>query len=118
MSIEVGEIKIFMLVSGLEIIGKVEEVTDDYCKVKNAYAMQYHPQMNEQGQPVGIQINMSPLSVMVQKESRTGAADIDRLYFSSILKPIDPPEELSAQYSVQTGSVIQPSNKKIQMPVK
>lgn len=114
MSVQVNDIKIFMLISGLEIIGRIGSINDEFYEISQAYAMRYDAHQDEAGRPA-IHVGMSPVSIMVQQESKTGAKDIT-IYKSAILFAIDPPESLLTQYASQTGSIIAPPSKKIQVP--
>ena len=111
-----GDVKIFTLTTLLELIGKVKKVGEDHYDLTDVLAIRMEPQTDSEGRPV-LMTQIVPLSMLIEKDEKSGATNLE-LYFSSILKVSDPPEEMLNQYSMVTGSILAPPSKKIQMPVQ
>ncbi len=112
--LEAGDVRIFTLTTLLELIGKVSAVYDDHYELSQVYAIQLNQQMDGDGRAM-ISAAMSPLSMFIDKDEKSGASNV-KLYFSNILRPSRPPEDMLNQYSTITGSIIATSNHKIQVP--
>jgi hypothetical protein len=112
--LEVGDVKIFTLNSMLEVIGKVVEVNDDYCKVSQALMIRLEPQEGPDGRPA-LSAALGPLSMFIEKDEKSQGADIN-LYYNVMLGASDPQEGILEYYSNLTGSIMAPPAKKIQMP--
>lgn len=112
MTIEVGDIKTFTLITGMEVLGKVKAVGEGYFAVSDTFGVQVHPRADANGNQVGIQVTLIPLTPFALQESKTGGMDVE-LYFSSILLSTNPPQQLIEQYAAQTGTIIPPPTKTI-----
>lgn len=113
---EYGDVKIFTLATGLEILGKIHSVTDDGFEVENALAVQMQPEVGENGQPTGgVRIGVSPLSAFAADGSTTGAADIF-IHRSLIFAMPKVPGELAEQYMTLTGTIAVSPRGNIQVP--
>jgi len=116
MTINAGDIKSFTLITGMEIIGKVAAVHEEYFEITEAFGVQVEQRVNEQNQPVGVEVGMRPLTSFAMQESRTGGMDIE-LYYSTLLLSTNPPEGVIMNYAQLTGAIIAPPEKKIVAPV-
>lgn len=114
MSIETGDIKTFTLITGMEIIGKVTDIKDNFFTVSEAFLVRVDPEFDDNKRQVGIKVAIAPLTPFALSQSKSGGLDID-LYFSSVLLSTNPPDQLTAQYVAQTGGIIAPPPKKIQV---
>ena len=115
--IDAGDVRIFTLITGMEILGKVSKVENEVYHVAGAFGIQLQPDINESGQQIGVRIGIGVLSAFAQNKSKTGSMDII-LHESSIMSVNDPPEDLVTQYSTLTGSVIAPPSRKIQTALR
>ena len=107
MTIEVGSIKTFTLITGMEIIGKVTSVDDAVYSIEKAFAVNVEPQPDGS---FGVRVSLAQLSPF-----ETGGVDLE-LYKYTILISTNPPEGLVEQYKTTTGSIVTPITKKIQLP--
>jgi hypothetical protein len=106
--IEEGDIKSFMLITGMEILGKVKKIENGYYDIEKAYGI--HASQIEKR----IHIELAPITPFAMNESSDGAVNV-QLYFTTILLSIDPPVQLIEQYARQTGSIfVPPRNSQIQ----
>lgn len=113
--VEVGDVKIFTLNTLLELMGKIEEITDDYYVLDQTLVLRLEPQKGEDGREA-IGAALAPLSMFVDKDEKSQGARTC-VYFSSLLAPpSDPPEGILNYYAQLTGSILAPPTKKIQMP--
>ena len=103
MKLEVGDVKSFTLISGMEVIGKVLSMEDNQIEIGSAFAVSLQPAPDGQG----VQVGFAPLSPFIR-----GPLDLT-LYKYTLLLAVDPPEALLQQYATQTGSIIAPPRKKI-----
>jgi len=109
------DVKIFTLTTGLEILARVKEVSNDLYVVEDAFGIQSFPQTDESGRTIGTNIGFGVLSVFAQATTPTGAIP-GVIHKCVVFNVIDPPEELATQYSTITGHVIAAKKAKIQMP--
>lgn len=115
MLIQKGDVMIFTLISGLEVLGRVKEVKEDRYEIENAMGIQSQQQVDENGMPVGVRIGLGVLSAFAQNNSQIGAMDAT-LHFSIIMSPQQVPEELIEQYSRLTGTIVPAHSSAIKMP--
>ena len=110
MTVKVGDIKSFTLITGMEILGEIEAIHDGYYDVKEAFGI---AASDDGGGNLTLQIR--PLTAFATHESPTGGLPLE-LYFSTILLSTKPPQGLIEHYAKQTGSIITPPEKAILAP--
>lgn len=104
--VENGQVRSFALITGMEIVGTVKEVTDSTYVLSKAYALIF----NQTEQRINVQLR--PFSPFAMEISKDGSMDVV-LERGSVLISIKPPESLIKQYQQMTGSIITPEEKKI-----
>ena len=105
--VEVGDIKSFTLITGMEIIAEVEGIQDGYFVVKEAFGIA----ASDDGRG-GLTLQLRPLTAFATNESPTGGMPLE-LYYATILLSTNPPGGLIEHYKKQTGAIITPPEKKI-----
>lgn len=106
MSVEVGDIKIFTLLAGIELIGKVTAVNSHGYSLDKVYAISATPKDGG-----GVNVQLMPISPFALDESKDGAISTD-IYFSNILLTLNPPLQLIEHHAKKTGSIITPPREK------
>lgn len=105
--VEVGDIRSFTLITGMEIIGEVESIEDNYFSVKEGFGI---AASDDGGGNLTLQLR--PLTAFATNESPTGGLPLE-MYFATILLSTKPPQGLIEHYAKQTGAIITPPEKKI-----
>jgi hypothetical protein len=114
MKIEEDKVMGFTLISGMEVVGKIVAVHDDYVELKDAYALNVQPMQGENGE-VQTQVGLQPLSPFAFEEASHGGINVN-LYLYTVLISVKLPESLVTQYSTMTGNIITPQSDNIVMP--
>ena len=109
MSIEIGSIKTFTLLTGMEIIGKVVGINDGVFDLEGAFAVNL-----QAGPPDGSGKPMAQVSLAQLSPFEEGGVDLE-LYKSTILISTNPPDMLITQFIQANSSIITPVEPKIQL---
>jgi len=107
MKIEEGKVMGFTLISGMEVVGKVVEVHDNYVELTDAYALSVQQAQTEEG--VQTQVGLQPLSPFAFEESKHGGISLN-LYLYTVLLSVKLPAQIVDQYSTMTGNIITPDS--------
>ena len=107
MSVKVGDIKSFTLITGMEVLGEVAAINDGYFEVREAFGV-----MVAEGEGGQINVQLRPLAAFATHESPTGGLPVE-LYFSTILLSTNTPQGLLDHYANATGKILTPPEKKI-----
>ena len=112
MSVKVGDIKSFTLITGMEVIAKVASIDDGVYNLSEAFAVTVEATTDAHGNQTGARIGMAPLSPFAMAESKSGGMNID-LFHPTILLATNPPTQLVDQYTTQTSTILTPPKQKI-----
>lgn len=113
MKIEEGKVMGFTLITGMEVVGKVVEVHDNYVELKDAFMLNVQQVPTDEG--VQTQIGLQPLTPFAFEETKHGGVSVD-LYLYTVLLSVNLPEQITDQYSTMTGNIITPSSGGIVTP--
>lgn len=114
MKIEEGKVMGFTLISGMEVVGKVEKLHENYVELKDAYALNVQQGQDEEGQ-FRTQVGLQPLTPFAFEDSKHGGIGVN-LYLYTILLSVNLPQQITDQYSQATGNIIAPQNTGIITP--
>jgi hypothetical protein len=113
---EVGDLRTFTLVSGMEIVGTIAAINDGSYTLVEAFAVQLQPVANERGEQTGAQVGLAPLSPFAMTQSDSWGLTLD-LYNFTMLLSLPAPDVLVEAYDkhLNPSGLITPPEKKIQV---
>ena len=101
MSIEIGSIKTFTLITGMEIIGEVVGIRDGVFDIEGAFAVNLQPAPTDK--------HVAQVSLAQLSPFEDGGIDLE-LYKGTILISTDPPVSLVAQFRQANSSIALPES--------
>jgi hypothetical protein len=112
MTLQVGEVKTFTLITGMEIIGRITSVEEGYFCVEEAFGVAVIDAGGGQ-----MQLEIRPLTAFAPAQSKTAGMEIE-LYHSTILLSTAPPQGFMDHYlnHIEPHTIARPPEKKIITP--